>query len=596
MVGGYAVFSADWNNTGEKETWRVPMVLDIETTYSSSLTELPTTIYGVENNFLIDLGTVRQFTLSCARVHADNISDPDDPEHGGMSNGEWIKGFRAFWDHWQNLSYEDGRIQGGADFRFVPEFMDGRELDDAEFELIPSIDTNVFLMSSISPSYGVQRMTWSMQLLEARVFSEDTASKRVTMTFDVSYGGETISQERSYPVGSQFKMPNPTAEQSALLKDGSIVTGWSYNGTAYEFGTAVVATEAMDGRSYTAVLKSPKAVYLRLLKYEKDGNDVLVPNGCTKAVATIVGAGGERGDRAGTLSTIDSGKTAVLYPGGAGGAGQVTSVTFTGLSEGDRITVDLGRGLFKMDGSSGGTTTVSVVGGGSASAKGGARGSNATTDRKGGMGGRQYVAGGSTPGENMEGEDGEGELGIPGKGAAADTSEAPIVFGGGAGGGAADVELYVTKAAIEASGEATTSPDISYSYDHGQILNSTWVIHSDNVTIDSQDFSSVANVTGTIIEEGPWYVLFKVHDNWLNGNTTYQGISGFYVADSSASTKQYCIQSKGGDGVSGTAVLKEFGAENGPTTYSKGFIGGGAGSGSTEGYGGDGAAIIYFFE
>lgn len=593
MVGGYAVFSADWGSG--RETWRVPMVLDVETSYNASLTEIPTMIYGVDSNFVMDLGTVRQFYLSCARVHADNVSDPDDPEHGDLSNGEWIKGFRAFWDHWQNLSYEDGRIQGGADFQFIPEFAQDRDAADGDSELIPPIGTNVFLMGSLSPTYGVQKMTWSMQLLEARVFSEDVVTKRVTMTFRVSYGGKSEDQVRSYPVGSQFKLPNPTAEQSALLKDGSIVTAWTSQGVTYQFGTAVVAKEDMDGKIFDAVLKSPKAVFIRQLAYERDGNDIIVPSGCSRADVTLVGAGGERGDRAGTLVSLDDGNTPVRYQGGAGGGGQVVSATFTGLKGGDTIEVEPGRGFFKMDGSSGGTTRVSVVGGGSASARGGSRGSDATDSRMGGAGGQLYVSGGSTPGTDMNGDDGEGKIGIPGKGGKADSSNDPIIIGGGAGGGAADFGLYMTKAAIVASGEATTSSSITYSYNHGQRLNDTVAICSDNVTINSRDFGTTAKVTATINEEGPWYIMFRVHDNWLGGGNMYQGISGFYVKPDSADSKIYFVQSKGGDGIDGSEIYQEL-FRGGSTTTSIGFLGGGAGSGSTEGYGGDGAAIIRFFE
>lgn len=586
MVGGYAEFSADWDNSGRKETWRVPMVLDKETVYNSSLTEIPTMVYGVDNNFVIDLGTVRQFTLSCARVHADNVPDPDDPEHGDLSNGEWMKGFRAFWDHWQNLSYEDGRIQGGADFRFVPEFSQERDAYDGDTDLIPATYTNVFLMGSISPTYGVQRMTWSMQLLEARVFSEDVVANRVTMTFRVSYGGGSSDQTRSYPVGSQFKMPNPTAEQTALLKDGSIVTAWQKDGTTYEFGTAVVATEEMDGWVFDAVLKSPKMTVMRFLFHNENSNDTIVPDGCARANVILVGAGG----RCGNSRNQDGEHTKERYTGGGGGSGQTEQFTFTGLTGGDEIKVTVGDGLFNT-GDSGKSTEIEfkLQSGKTyrASVNGGRAGSDATDARKGAAGGTKYNRGGSSPQDGARGGDGVGDIGIPGKGGEPGTRSNGAVLYGGCGGGAADLDLYVSKAAIITAGLYVTDDTFSMHWNHGQISSNIQVVYSSNIELTKVDNSlGDATVTGRILEEGPAYYLVRISDKW-SSKIFYKGYGAFYIKDDTNTSGTYRIQSKGGDGKNG--------ADSG-TGSAHGYLGGGGGSNASSGYGGDGVVIINFFE
>lgn len=584
MVGGYAVFSADWGSG--RETWRVPMVLDVETSYNASLTEIPTMIYGVDSNFVMDLGTVRQFYLSCARVHADNVSDPDDPEHGDLSNGEWIKGFRAFWDHWQNLSYEDGRIQGGADFQFIPEFAQDRDAADGDSELIPPIGTNVFLMGSLSPKYGVQKMTWSMQLLEARVFSEDVVTKRVTMTFRVGYDGKSEDQVRSYPVGSQFKLPNPTAEQSALLKDGSIVTAWEYNGLRFDFGTAFVASESMEGRVYTAVLESPAMTVVRFLSHNEIGNDCVVPDGCTKANVILVGAGG----RCGSSRNQDDDAAKERYTGGGGGSGQTKQFTFTGLTGGDKVSVTVGEGLFNTDSSGNGSEIEFVLQSGKTlkgSASGGLAGGDATDARKGAAGGTKYNKGGSSPQSGYSGGDGEGDIGIPGKGGEPGTRNSGAVLYGGCGGGAADLDIWVSKAAIIATGLYVTDDAFSMHWNHGQLSSNIQVVYSSNIEISKVDNSlGDATVSGTIVEEGPAYYLVQISDR-LSSKRFYRGYGAFYVKDDTDTSGMYHIQSCGGDGKSG--------ADSG-TGSAHGYMGGGGGSNAVSGYGGDGAVIINFFK
>lgn len=586
MVSGYATFSAQWDKNGTKEAWRVPMVLDIETTYNSSLVEKPTMIYGVENNFVMDLGTVRQFTLSCARVHAGNVSDDD--EHGDLSNGDWIKGFRDFWDHWQNLSYEDGRIQGGAGFTFTPEFAQDADASDGDADLIPPITTNVFLMGSISPTYGVQKMTWSMQLLEARVFSEGSDARRVTMTFDVTYGGETKSQVKSYPIGSQFRMPNPTSEQSSMLKDGSIVVGWRKDGVTYEFGTAIVAEERMDGWTFTAVLKSPKAAVVRCLYHNANSNDLVVPDGCTKANVVLVGAGGKCGDS----KNQDDSSTKERYTGGGGGSGETKQFTFTGLTGGDKVTVTVGDGLFNI-GSSGKSTTIKIItqtGTVQGSVSGGRAGSDATDARKGAVGGTIYNRGGSSPQSGAKGGDGEGDIGIPGKGGEPGTRSNGSTLYGGCGGGAADLKMYVSKKALIASGEYTTNNSLSEDWDHGQLGQSKSALaYSPNITVTKNEndrFLADYHFRGTVSDEGPFYYLIQITDA-TNKKKLYRGLAGFYIKDDTDTSGSYLIQSKGGDGKSGAD------SGEGPA---HGYMGGGGGSNGNSGYGGDGVAIFYFFD
>lgn len=582
-MAGQAEFSVRWKKGGDLTTFHIDNVTALEVTYNASISNIPTIVYGVWNNFVMDLGTTRTISMSCSRVTPDDYDDrSSDPSR--WSNGKWWEGFMHMWDNWQNLSYEqDGsgwRIQGGLDFHYIPDSGDPGE--DAS-ELIPAIDTNVFLTGSISPRFGVQQMTWSMNLLEARVFSEESAGDRVTLTFKANSSDEGFT--RSYPAGTQAYLPNPTMAQSAMVTNGGAITGWRNGSMTYDLGSKVIISDSMDGAVFYAVVSDPVAVYARFLA--RDAPDIIVPAGCTRARIVAVGAGGKAGAMYGEY-----------YPGGAGGSGEAVSKLVSGLSQGDAVKVQLGMGMFKVDRSKDTSVSVLKITGkslGTMTAHGGDDGDAANPGNKGGVGGSRYNAGGGT----VQGiaHDGSGSVGIPGKaGVPIDKPQRDDPFPG-SGGGAADVNMRVTVGALKASEELTTDPSISFEWNHGQVLHShnKWYA-STNIDVESVKDDLLYPITrfkATIIEEGPYWYLIEISDNSVGNKRLYKGGSGIYVSDTSNDSRTIQIVSKGGNGkVPGN--MYEWGKgyrDDG------GAIGGGAGSGGECGdYAGDGAVIVSFLK
>ena len=87
------------------QEFHFPIVSSIEDTFSASLTTLPTIVYGVENNFCMDLGVTRRFSIKVERVspvdYYNNSSDSD-----RWSNGEFYTRLRDAFDFWQNFGYD----------------------------------------------------------------------------------------------------------------------------------------------------------------------------------------------------------------------------------------------------------------------------------------------------------------------------------------------------------------------------------------------------------------------------------------------------------------------------------------------------------
>lgn len=523
----------------------------------------------------MDLGTTRTFSISCVRVTPDDFDD-DSKNPDRWSNGKWWEEFMHMWDYWQNLSYEkDGsgwRIQGGVDFKYMPDSGTYEEVSDE----IPEISTNVFLTGTMAPRFGVQKMTWSMQLLEARVFSEEDAGARVTLTFKLDSSDSGFS--RSYPVGTQAYMPEPSAEQLSKITDGGIVVGWDYNGIRYDIGKKLIISTGMDGGVFYAIRVYPKYIYTRLLS-RVDEDPITVPEGCSRAVVTVVGAGGRGGDIQLKGITQPGGSIKnICYSGGGGGSGEVQTKTFTGLVAGDRIEVSLGQGLFYTSDERFTVATLKSASGslkGRLTANGGEDGEDATIDSKGGRGGSKYNAGGSTDGR--AGEPGEGSIGIPGKGTAKVPSDDES--GGGAGGGAADLNMNLPVSAILNAKEYTLDPDIKLDWKHGQwTYDSIYAAYNIEVT-DIRNSGTMYVFAGTVKEEGPYWFLIQIQDKSLGRKRLYNGGAGIYLKNENSDGRSINIRSKGGDGVV-PYLSNESGYNGSDALKNIGSFGGGAGSGS----------------
>lgn len=554
-MGGTATFSAKWRGDTEKHSVTVPMVTAIGITYNVTMAEFSTLLYGVDNNFAMDMGTGRVFTISCARVTPNDCKDAlTDPAM--WSNGKWWVEFQKFWDHWQNLSYEtvngDERVQGGADFIYQPVF-DGypKEIGTGDISpkiadtnpLMNRISSNVFLMGSMSPQFGVQRMTWSMQLFEARVFAEGDETDTVTFTFTA--GG--ISVPYSYPKGSQAFLPSPTSAQSTKVGEtgGAIVSEWESGGTRYGFGDLLIADKDM---SFTAVTVEPVATYIRgtLSEYRNSAYpQIFVPEDCTNARIIIVGSGGLGGKKADGWP----------HPGGGGGSGYTKTYNVTGLNPGDEVTWQVGSPRSKSKGD----TWVSI---GSSFYAEAAEGGNGADGPKGS--GQLDAAGGAgendggarrAEGQEARGRSGKGSVGEPGKGGEDKTNMvngSTTTWYGGCGGGAADLEETIIIAScldnIKDGANATGSVQFHW---HGITKKAIFWRDCYNCEITKEKVDNgnklnsddKINLEYRVLKPGYFYIRIAV------GRTDYAGVR-YYEHDGifKGTGTTFTIQSRGGDG------------------------------------------------
>ena len=426
--GGYGWLTRRIKKDGKlsEETFVLPNITEIDFTIGAQLTELPTIIYGAENNFVMDLGTYKQYEIQVERATPNDYDDSSKlPER--WSNGKWYQELENFWDFWQNLTYnEDGTVHGGLKFCFK----------SADQTLYPDVSTNVFLTGSMSPTFSVQRLVVRMTLLVARTDrSDDEPIDLIDVTFDVN--GHTYTQ--SYPKGVQMGLDYVSSDMTVYLpQDGSIFNGWRYNkdGAVYSVGT-IFAVE--EGMRFTAVWTAPKYAEAYLVPGEYS---TVVPTGISRIVAYIIGGGGSGG------KYYFRGGTQPVYAGGGGGSGQVTTHEFRNLTAGQTINITVGSGgLYEADG---GASCVDI-GYNPIYANGGLKGANASEGAVA-AGGAQYNKGGSSTNKtDGAGEDGAATdgLGIAGKGAATLAER----YMGGGGGGAADLNCTLTITNTIAGGE-----------------------------------------------------------------------------------------------------------------------------------------------
>ncbi len=426
--GGYGWFTRRIKKDGKlsEETFVLPNITEIDFTIGAQLTELPTIIYGAENNFVMDLGTYKQYEIQVERVTPNNYDDSSKlPEK--WSNGKWYQELEKFWDFWQNLTYnKDGTVHGGLGFCFK----------SADTSLYPDVSTNVFLTGSMSPSFSVQRLVVRMMLLVARTDrSDDEPIDLIDVIFDVN--GHTYTQ--SYPEGVQMGLDYVSSDLTAYLpQDGSIFNGWRYNkdGIVYDVGTIFTVEEGMK---FTAEWTAPKYAEAYLAPGEYS---TVVPTGISRIVAYIVGGGGSGG------KYYFRGGTQPVYAGGGGGSGQVTVHEFRNLTAGQTINITVGSGgLYEEDGEA----SCVDIGYNPVYAYGGLKGANASEGAVA-AGGAQYNKGGSSTNKtDGTGEDGAATdgLGIAGKGAATLSER----YMGGGGGGAADLNCTLAVTNTIAGGE-----------------------------------------------------------------------------------------------------------------------------------------------
>ena len=294
--------------------------MQISDTDTVSLTEMSTMIYGAENRFVIDLGTKRSFELSCRRV---NPRDYDDSSKlaSKWSNGKWWMWFISVIDEWQCTMTSEEHPEGGF----------GLKLDTGDAELFPSIEQNVYISGSLSPSFGVDYLSFTLPLTVARLTAGTYETSVATIMFD-SNNGTGLTKEVSVPAGVAYSLPGAFAKWT---KTGYLFLSWNTtaegSGATYSAGDAVTLNEGD-----TLTLYAIWYVGLARLFDEAGEQSYTVPDGFNYMSVYLVGGGGGAGGRSDTDAIPRS-------AGGAGGGGGVSTGDFN-VTGGIEISFVVGAG------------------------------------------------------------------------------------------------------------------------------------------------------------------------------------------------------------------------------------------------------------
>ena len=304
------------NKDGVSKTVTLPVITNIEDIFNVMLTETSTIIYGFRNRFVMDMGTKRSFTLTCERVNPPNYNDSS-LNWDDWSNGKWMTEFIALLDPWQNMMGQ----QEGDKKSYVGGFT--LNLDSCDTTLFPKRTFNVFLNGSISPTYGVQVMKFTLPLSVGRMTGTDAKTDFVTVTLHANDGtSKTFTQ--SYPRGSRTAVPSCPASWVGLVKRKRFY-GWNQNstsgallfpGTIYQWNSDVHLYVNWKGRI---------GFLVRFENPEEEEDPIYPPSGTNRCTAYIVGAGGGGGSSGGVFV----GGKGFANPGGAGAGGEMITTSFS---------------------------------------------------------------------------------------------------------------------------------------------------------------------------------------------------------------------------------------------------------------------------
>lgn len=278
------------------------MIRKIDDDINVSLTEMSTMVYGVDNRFIIDLGTTQKFTITLVRV---NPPDYDDRASSPLrwSNSKWYDNLQRFFDVWQNkLQDESGETVGGYQFYF--------ESPPDAVDLYPNINKEVFLSGTLQVSFDVGKMTLSIPLQVARMKGDSTPVSKNTITY-VSPFDDDESVSYQYPTGTAVIVSTPP---SRWFNNHPLFTfeGWntsqSGTGATYQPGD-VIPSLTRDMSLYATWSEKGQLAVIT------SSDTIDIPSGAVQVQIYAVAAGGGSGGYHG------GGIYANIWHGGAGGSG-----------------------------------------------------------------------------------------------------------------------------------------------------------------------------------------------------------------------------------------------------------------------------------
>lgn len=404
---------------GGKRSMDLGLVKRIDLSYSVTLSEISTMVYGYRENFCMDLGTLQKLDVTVERVNPQPYSDNQNTDSTLWSNGRWYNELESMFDFWQNFGLDprdsSTSLLGGMLFTFEP----------SDETLYPYTERTVFMAGSLNMSSRVQKMTVQIPLVVARMSAgAGGAAQRTTIHFVSRVPELTATGSALYGINTQ--VPGMPPEWADANPD-EVMDYWTDDdGNTYTPGENVVWT-SQEVTLY-ANWKGPIDIWIWSSDYPDSwtGSDWIereVPSEASEIRVYLVGGGGGAG------SCLDTGSGGVFIPGGAGGAGEYIERSVQ-VFAGDKVRCVPGTGGSGKEGSvagdngdNGGATILYINGQEDEAARGGYGGTRSGPGLAAGPGGSQYYAGGtattSYPGTGEAGSTGNpdrGEMeGIPGQ-------------------------------------------------------------------------------------------------------------------------------------------------------------------------------------
>lgn len=442
---------------GIRDMIRFEVVDSIEDTITANLNSTSTVVFGADNRFIMDLGTSRKFTLNISRANPVGYDDSSD-DQTLWSNGKWLREFLNMIDFWQNFGRDpySGKSTGGMRFYFSP---------SAEVkETYPTIDSNVFIVGTISPRYvapQLLKLSIPLQVAGMDVASAGQPTEFVTYQSTIK-GMDSVEQE--FIKGARVSVISMPSEWEEYTGGQLLVSWQGSDGKTYYPGELVKLT---SGMTLTANWKK----CLFRISSEDSYWDAI---GYGRLMIYAVGGGG-----AGASCARDT----TIHVGGGGGAGYTRLITIP-VRQGDEISWTIGAGG-KPDssgktrnGGNGGETVVSLNGLEILRAEGGSGGKAPNVDDTGGpytaYGGQGWGSGGTSdipkwvedgeilPGVTIDIKGGDGATTLPntsdyiGKGHyGGDTLSATgktVPWMGGSGGGASGLHIRLGSSTLISRG------------------------------------------------------------------------------------------------------------------------------------------------
>jgi len=239
----------------------LPNIQSIEMQDNATITEISTIVYGFDDNFVMDTGTVRKYTVTCRRVQPTSVNNNASFDYQDRwSNGFWFTQLKRFFARWQNLNYGvmNNKVArtGGYRFHFEPGSEDYRS-GVSYSDLYPTVDYNVFVLGAITSRYSgnnLQYLEVSIPLTVGSMIREvqEAPGSTVRLSPGSLSGLNTITMK--VPTGISYPAPN-TPKQWLANKFIGVNILKSWNSGAYYPGQLVSSSVSTLTATWTSPIK-----------------------------------------------------------------------------------------------------------------------------------------------------------------------------------------------------------------------------------------------------------------------------------------------------------------------------------------------------